>query len=520
MQQPDRSSLSTDNFSFQTTMKKILIVCALVASPHAFSQTLRTVAAWETKFKNVSTMEYNTAHPQSTSNDSWQYYNLAYYIDANTAMFQATGNQIYLDRALLYISNMIASARPSSTLNSQFRDGYLGWVNHSHPSLGNDGKEYPLFESFNWRYVTTLLRIIKNSPKILNDPKYTGQYNSILSFTEKNIYEKWNARGANSYIYRQNTHMASHWARIGMDLWNITGNKRYLTVFDNFNHGMPNYGSSMRNQIRPHPLNPAAYWWSENWTGFSRPGQDVSHGNAVIATIVEAKESCLEYTAGDINALLKTFAIIWPASAPFPGYLDGSGSNGGWFNDGFVKLGRYDAALQRRLENHTIGQNTQLYGNGALNARILTAGRPVYPEIACSAVGKISVDSRKITTTAPIDGPNVAANVNDGNLSTRWSGFGDGQSITFDLGASHDLDHLKMAFFAAGGNRTHNFDVHVSANQATWTPVITNRTSAPGVTALQRFDFTKANARFVRITGHGNSDSKWNSYTEVEVWGR
>jgi hypothetical protein len=53
--------------------------------------------------------------------------------------------------------------------------------------------------------------------------------------------------------------------------------------------------------------------------------------------------------------------------------VDGSGTGTGWFNDGLIKLGRYDANLQRRFETHTVGLNTQYYGNGALNASILGA---------------------------------------------------------------------------------------------------------------------------------------------------
>jgi hypothetical protein len=54
--------------------------------------------------------------------------------------------------------------------------------------------------------------------------------------------------------------------------------------------------------------------------------------------------------------------------------VDGSGRGNGFFNDGFVKLGRYGTALQRRLESHEVALNTQLYGNGALNARLLLEG--------------------------------------------------------------------------------------------------------------------------------------------------
>ncbi len=52
-------------------------------------------------------------------------------------------------------------------------------------------------------------------------------------------------------------------------------------------------------------------------------------------------------------------------------YVDGTGSDNGWFSDGFVKLGRFDAATQRRLEDHRV-VNGQFAANMALNARVLS----------------------------------------------------------------------------------------------------------------------------------------------------
>ncbi|HEY6917500.1 MAG TPA: hypothetical protein VI381_07660, partial [Allosphingosinicella sp.] len=88
---------------------------------------------------------------------------------------------------------------------------------------------------------------------------------------------------------------------------------------------------------------------------------------------VEAHDAGMEWTDDDIRRFSNTLdKVIWPSSTKFAEYVDGSGPGGGWFNDGFMKLGRYNADLQRRLEKHNVGQNSTFLGNAALNAALLT----------------------------------------------------------------------------------------------------------------------------------------------------
>ncbi|MFL5350086.1 MAG: hypothetical protein ACJ8AT_35360 [Hyalangium sp.] len=334
---------------------------------------LRSVADWEKLFLSRWSADHASFLPMSTSNDSWQYYNLAYGIDGNTAMYRATGKTQYLDRALLYVNNMVASARPSSTLGSNFHDSYLSWKSKRAEVIN---QEVALYESYCWRYVTTLLRVIHDTPALYNNANYRAQYQKLLDFSEKNIFEKWFKRGANAYIYRVNTHMASHWALIALNLSRLTTDAtrkaNYLAVLNNVNQHLPNYKSSLRQQMGTSPINSAAYFWSDTWASHARPGQDVSHGNGVMAFVVESHDLGVEWTDADMHKFVATLNnVIWKAAGKYGNYVDGSGAGNGWFNDGLVKLGRYDANLQRRLETHTVGQNTQLYGNGALNARIL-----------------------------------------------------------------------------------------------------------------------------------------------------
>ncbi|MFL5343720.1 MAG: hypothetical protein ACJ8AT_02955 [Hyalangium sp.] len=345
-------------------------------------QGLRSVEAWEQLFLDRWDAEHDAYFlPESSSGDSAQLYNLAYGIDGNTAMYRATGNLQYLDRALLYTTLAIDTARDSWSLpRSQFQDTYRGWASEDPATLG---QEVALNESYCWRYVTRLLRVIRETPALYDDPHYRKPYLQLLEFSEKDIFEKWFVRGPNSYIYRENTHMASHWAAIALNLALMTADEtrraRYLEVFQNINESLPNHDSSLRRQLSAPAAHAQTLFWNDAWGSSSRPGQDVSHGNGVVAFIVEAhdvsgvKDLNQEWTDEDVRALAQTLdTVIWPAAGQYAEYVDGSGKGNGWFNDGFMKLGRYSVHLQRRLETHMVGRNTQFYGNAALNVWLLS----------------------------------------------------------------------------------------------------------------------------------------------------
>jgi hypothetical protein len=373
------------------------------------SSSLWTVSAWETLFlQHWNTDDANVYRPLSLSGDSWDMYNLAFGIDANTAMYRATGETQYLDRTLVYINNVISTARPSSSFGSAaFQDSYLGWVTQrSTPLPSLVGQEIPLFESFMWRYVTEALLVIHQTPALYTNPTYKSQYDSILAFTEVNIFDKWYNRGVPHCgcggagwpnLYPENTNMASHWAFISMDLslltQDATRQARSVTVYTNINLHMPYeigtvyYTGSLRQQFQVNPAAPAAYVWDSFWgpyTGAGDPNvQDVFHGGHEVGYITEAYGLGLgPWTTADITALSHTLTdVLWTSNGTYAGFVDGSGvgSSVGSVIGGFMDLGRYSPAIQLRLQNYsgTIGDNygavSDFYANGALNAKILGA---------------------------------------------------------------------------------------------------------------------------------------------------
>lgn len=140
---------------------------------------------------------------------------------------------------------------------------------------------------------------------------------------------------------------------------------------------------------------------------------------------------------------------------------------------------------------------------------------------------KLSANSTKIgissVSASTSQSPNVSGNTLDGSTSSRWSGFGDGASITYDLGSSANLDYVKIAFYK-GDSRKTKFEVWVGNSTSNLTK-IKSKTSAGSTSDFETFDLPNTNARYIRVIGKGyilnsgGSTTFWNSITKFEAWG-
>lgn len=334
----------------------------------------RTVGEWEQMFRDTWDAERTESMALCDSADSWDFYNATYYVDGLAQIAEATGNPEYVAAAIECVDAMIARARPSTELGGEaFNDEYLGWTSFKN---GSTGQEEQLYEAHMWRHVTELLRVIEGDAEF--SVEYADAYDRILAFTERNIFDKWYGRGGGptAYVYAIVTHMASHWAWICLDLSALSEDasvvERCTEVVDRIDHmgvpGVPD-NSGLRGQLVEDQYAPGTYFFDMWWGSTAPPGQDVSHGNAVVAYIVEGHEHGAYWTLDDVTRLAGTMKLVWPegedACAEF---VDGSGSDACWFSDGWDRLGRFDGEIQYRLESHDVGRGGQLYATGALNA--------------------------------------------------------------------------------------------------------------------------------------------------------
>ncbi|ORT51127.1 hypothetical protein ST37_07155 [Vibrio sp. qd031] len=102
----------------------------------------------------------------------------------------------------------------------------------------------------------------------------------------------------------------------------------------------------------------------------------------------------------------------------------------------------------------------------------------------------------------------------DNDVKTRWSANGDGSWAILDYGDVYPFDAVRAAFHK-GDERATSFDIEVSVDGNTWTPVLTGAKSSGGVTSFERFEFDTVDARYIKYIGHGNSSNTWNSVTEL-----
>ncbi|MCO7193203.1 hypothetical protein [Pseudonocardia sp. McavD-2-B] len=349
--------------------------CADGVAPVSVSRPTRPrrdPAHWTSRFDGEAAALDADSEPLSRSPDSWDFYRLAYALDAFTSMYEASGAEQWADVALRYAENMIATSVPSTDLGtSGAGDTYRGWVSQQ-PDVA--GQQVPLYESYCWRYVARLLAVLQERAAAggAGALRFGARHRRVLTFCEDDILLKWYRRGPAETVYRSRTHMTAHWAYLALHLGTTTSRREVRDLCADIvrrvdDGGMAGYPSSLRQQLRLAGGSPASYVWSPVW-GYVAEPQDVAHGNADVAYIAAAHLRGGRWSAAEVATMTATLlGPVLGADGHYPEYVDGSGQGTGWIADGFVTLGRFDPACQAALEEHRV-QNGQFLAAMAVNA--------------------------------------------------------------------------------------------------------------------------------------------------------
>jgi hypothetical protein len=109
---------------------------------------------------------------------------------------------------------------------------------------------------------------------------------------------------------------------------------------------------------------------------------------------------------------------------------------------------------------------------------------------------------------------NPATNTLDDRLDTRWSNYGRGSFIDYDLGSVRSISGAAIAWHL-GDTQINNFILSISLDGYTYTQVYSGRNSA--TRAAETYTFPTVNARRLRITVFGNNLNDWASIAEARA---
>ncbi|WP_257454957.1 metallophosphoesterase [Archangium lipolyticum] len=147
------------------------------------------------------------------------------------------------------------------------------------------------------------------------------------------------------------------------------------------------------------------------------------------------------------------------------------------------------------------------------------AETPAPREVHDTAAGLTVTNCRMLTTAGTSasgdDGAgSVAANTQDDDTGTRWSGPGKGAWLTMDLGTSQSIAGAAIAWHQ-GDTRQNHFILSTSEDGTTFTQAYAADSTL--TTAAQTYRFTARKARYLRVTVNGNTVNDWASITESRV---
>ena len=124
------------------------------------------------------------------------------------------------------------------------------------------------------------------------------------------------------------------------------------------------------------------------------------------------------------------------------------------------------------------------------------------------------------SASGPGDAPYLPALAIDGDTQpeSRWSAEGVPSALTLDLDLIATVQEVRIAWYQ-GDQRQAFFDVLASEDGSTFAPLVEDGRSSGNSANFEAYPVAPTNARFIRISGRGNTDNNWNSIREVRLYG-
>jgi len=163
-------------------------------------------------------------------------------------------------------------------------------------------------------------------------------------------------------------------------------------------------------------------------------------------------------------------------------------------------------------------------GGSSKTVNSVTVNPPAQPELPapeqpapeqCSNV-QHSIVSASDDGTFEVGYPPSKAIDNNTTSESRWSSEGVNKSLSIDLGSVQTVGALKIKWYR-GAERQSSFFIETSSDQTQWTEVLSTAQSSGRHSGFELVNVTSSQARYIRITGLGNTSNDFNSIVELEV---
>jgi hypothetical protein len=408
-------------------MKKIRFLIALMACSPLVAQS-PSMKELQMKFDLLKlATKAQDARVEQNFHEGDSYW-FIYGAEGELLAFQATGQLSYLEAFLRHWYAFQDNALPSNSFpnpnlpaytteealgkQNYYKDTYLSWDNHGKREYDQgqtNGGEYPLFETHGFQCVPKMLYVLYLHPALRQTKNarggtYQDDFDKILPWFEKNIWDKWFDRGTKN-LFRSQTHITSHAANMALYLSKIHPKKlEYKYFLDDFNsdadgHGYSSYPSSFRGQLRKHTYSDTGtayegYIWNPNW-GKMTGATDTNHNQAEFRHIANQMMFAGGYwnDADKARFLATAHWQLENSEGPANYKMDLSpnkkdGQWAGMVYYGVAAWGRFDEDLQTALSTSKLYRNTKpalsarkkiLVGNMMYNRAFLD-GTMAYPD--------------------------------------------------------------------------------------------------------------------------------------------
>lgn len=354
---------------------------------------------------------YDVAYNMSTS--SYYLYNKSenlawgetYMQSAILDQFEASGDTTLLDEMVKRIDTMIGTmwdAPPEGVDCNRdvYEDGYLGWGSTYYDPNGYY-QEYFVHDGMILVPITRFIRYVYCDSALYQ--KYGSKADTYLNTIEGNIiakwYTNWEGTPGKSGLELENW---GGWKPIPNNqyiilgaamviLYDISSNKHYTPVNEDFPDFYLQESTDMANYFKgfmTHKQPEDAYLWGYWWT--YPPAEYISYGYMELIFVLEAYHRGIVFDIADMNRYTNTFTeLMWNGNFVNPvisGYIDGSGSNEGYFSWTWTSLCEFDFLVWKIVDSYHERYFSSRRKEGVANLALSTQLYDIYSPVAPTSV--------------------------------------------------------------------------------------------------------------------------------------